>query len=339
MDVRRRSVLVGAAAALAGCSTIEGLARDVARPDTHPLEGTNAVEIVDRSKGDHDLEALTREALAFWNENAPQYAGFEVDFRLTANEPDVEIAYVDTREDLRGCREHASEQVLGCAPLLRTGNRLNRPATVEVVATDRPYGDVLITTKHELGHTLGLDHDDEPAYIMSNRIEDRLPGYQDRVAVLDASERALKRRNEATGTYNDGIRAWNDRDYGRAAGLFDESGGQYRTVLEEVEAAREHARALEDIERPDTVDLEALRDHFDRAERNVELTAEAASEMAAASRAADRGDALEARDRRNRANELLDEAREVGFPSPASVAVSLGLIEEPKTTEAEPGDA
>lgn len=339
MDARRRSVLAGAAAALAGCSTIEGLARDVARPDTHPLEGSNTVEIVDRSRSDHDLEALTGEALAFWNENAPEYAGFEVDFRIGDDAPDVEIIYVDTREDLQGCHEYASEQVLGCAPLLRVGDRLNRPATVEVVATDRPYGDVRITTQHELGHTLGLDHDDEPAYIMSNRIEDRLPGFEHRIAVLEAQERALRRRNEATGSYNEGIRAWNDRDYERAAERFDRSEAEYRSVLEEVEAARDRAGELEGIERPDTVDLEALREHFDRSERNVELAAEAASEMAAATRARARGNAFEARDRRERANELMDEASELGFPSPAVVAVSLGLIDEPETTEAEPGDA
>lgn len=339
MDVRRRSLLAGAAVAMAGCSSVGELAQDVARPDTHPLAGTNAVAVVDRSESEHDLETLTAEALAFWNENAERYAGFEVDFRLDGDAPDVEIVYVNTREDLEGCREYASEQVLGCAPILTTGDRVERPVTAEVVATDRPYGDVRTTTQHELGHTLGLTHDDEPAYIMSNRIEDRLPGYEHRVAVLEAYERALRRRNEATGTYNEGIEAWNDRAYERAAARFDEAEATYRSALEEVATAREHARELEDIERPDTVDLEALREHVDRAERNVELAAEAASEMAAASRAADDGDTFEARDRRDRANELLEEVRALGFPSPRDVAVSLGLVDEPEATEAEPGEA
>lgn len=339
MDERRRSVLAGAALALAGCSTVEEFAGDVASPDTHPLEGTSAVEIVDRSTSDHDLEALTGEALAFWNENAERYAGFEVDFRLIADAPDVEIVYVDTRDDLTGCREYASEQVLGCAPIIEVGDRISRPATVEVVATERPYGDVRITTQHELGHTLGLDHDDEPAYIMSNRIEDRLPGYEDRVATLEAHERALRLRNEGTGTYNEGIQAWNDRAYGQAADRFDESEAEYHAAIGEIETAREHARGLEDIERPDTVDLEALHGHLDRSEENLELVAEAAAEMAAASRAADDGDTFEARDRRDRANERLDEAGELGFPSPRDVAVSLGLVDEPAATEAEPGAA
>lgn len=354
MRVSRRRVLVGAggavAAALAGCTSAaqraeelsEAVAREV-RPGGHPLEGTATVDVVDHSESPHDLEAMTREALAFWEENAPAYAGFAVAFEVVdpadgGETPDVEIRYVDDRAELSGCRDH-DDDVLGCAPIVPGGARLQRPANVEVVAGRRPYGEVLLTVKHEVGHVLGLDHDDEPAWIMSNDIRDRLPEYDTRVAVLEAIEDAWRDRNDATRTYNEGIRRWNDEAYDRAAETFREAEAQYLGALEHVETAEDAARAFEDMERPETVDREALHQGFERTREALELAAEAADHMAAASVAAADRRWSDARERQEAANDAIQAHQAVDTPTPNEIAIALGLVRESEVPgeDAEPG--
>jgi hypothetical protein len=94
--------------------------------------------------------------------------------------------------------------------MARTPDRNECPLTAEVVARRRPYDDVLTMTRHELWHVFGLDHDDDPASIMSNRIEDRLPEYEHHIEVLEAVEASWESRNKCTRANNDGIGRWNE---------------------------------------------------------------------------------------------------------------------------------
>jgi tetratricopeptide (TPR) repeat protein len=329
MAVRRRELLAGAAVALAGCAEAREFVEDNA-PVGHPLAGETTVAVVDRSESTHDLAALTVEALAFWNENATQYAGVDVTFSRVARDqdPDVEIEFLDDRSELDGCQEHSSENVLGCAPLIREGNRIDRPVVAEVVATDRPYGEVLITTMHELGHMLGLDHDAEPAYIMSNRIQDRLPEYEHRVEVLEAFQAAWQARNDGTRTYNEGISFWNDGDYERAVDPFGRAAERYREIHDHVDAAEDAATAFEEMKRPDTVDRERLTDYFGTTREVADLLVGAAEDMKAAAEAMADGDRLTARNRQESANEGMREVESTDAPSPADVGRALGLVRE-----------
>jgi hypothetical protein len=347
MELRRRALLSGAgaaAAAFAGCATVESRLEGALPPDGHPMAGSVSVAVVDRSESGHDLGALAREALSFWETNAAEYAGFEVDYRLAeptpgdGPPPDVEIVFRDDRQALEGCREFASEEVLGCAPLLEAGRRFDAPATAEVVATGRPYGAVLTTTEHELGHTLGLGHDDEPAFVMSNDIEDRLPEYESRTTVLEAIEAAWQTRNEATRLYNDGIGRWNDREYDAAAAAFSRAESRYAGISASVETAAAAAGAFESMTRPDTVDRLRLETYFERARAITEYSAEMAGLMAAAAEAAAAGDRSEARDLQADADDRSRRLRELEFPSPTDTARALGLVrdaDEPDQTDAE----
>ncbi|MFQ3320311.1 MAG: hypothetical protein ACI8UR_000682 [Natronomonas sp.] len=331
MGFRRRAVLagaVGAAAALAGCSTPEDFADDVASLRGHPLEGTTTIQVVDRSDSDLDLEAIADEALDFWAKNAEQYAGFDVEFRMVGADPDVEIEFLNSREELDGCQEHSSENVLGCAPLLNEGNRLDRPATAEVVALGRPYGDVRTTTQHEIGHLLGLDHGAEPAYIMSNRIEDRLPEYEARTEVLDAFEAAWDTRNDGTKAFNEGIQLWNDGEYERAIEPFGRASERYGAIADSMTAAEEGARAFEEMKRPDTVDRERLHGCVETTRTATDLLVSAADDMRAAAEAIVNGDRRRARDRQQSANEALEELESLDVPTTNDVARALGLLRE-----------
>ncbi len=150
----------GCLCALAGCTAL-----DHPTATEHPFAGSTAcVRIENRGETDRDVEANAREALEFSSAEHSQYLEFSIDFSVVEDTPDIVIAYVDTPESCSDV-ENYSERVLGCAPLIRPGNRISRPATAYVVAADRPYGSVRTTTKHELGHILGLDHDDEPRVV------------------------------------------------------------------------------------------------------------------------------------------------------------------------------
>lgn len=335
--MRRRELLVGVAAAFAGCSAVDPL-EGRRRSSGHPLAGTTTVAVVDRSDGDHDLEALTGEALRFWEDNTERYVGFEVEFRVVEADPDVEVEFLNGRRELDRCREYGSDSVLGCAPLLREGHRPDRPVTAEVVATGRPYGEVRVTTQHELGHLLGLGHDDEPAYVMSTRIEDRLPEYRRRIEVLETFEAALETRKDGTLAYNEGIEFWNDRAYEAAAERFERARERYRSVREHVAAAEEAAEAFEGMNRPETVDRERLAAYLEAVRTVAELSADVAENMRAAADAAVEGDDDRVRDRREAAAETLTDLRSVDAPTPSDVAGALGLIREGAGVDVEEPD-
>lgn len=344
MELTRRHALAGVALALAGCSGVETEVQERAERfgsfRGHPLSGSTTLSIVDESESHHDLERLTREALRYWTANAADYAGFGVSFELTASDSDIELVFLENRNDLRGCREHASQGVLGCAPLLKNGHRPTRPITVEVVVAERPYGDILVTVKHELGHTLGLTHDDEPANIMSNDIEDRLPEYARRTEILDLTEKAWNDRNDAKRVYNRSIERWNDGEYDTASSGFTSAAKAYRAVSPSIAAAADLEAGFEGMIRPETVDREVLRLYFDRMSEWVELGITRSELMAEAASARDTGDVSTARARMSAAEERSETLRTMRFPSPADVARALGLLHSGRTesTADEPDD-
>lgn len=205
----RRGVAVTLAllAVLAGCagsipSVTPGWNGD---EDNHFRERTLTVHVQAGPDDARDYDALVRKALDFWSMNADRYAEFPIDYQLTANRSsaDVIVAFVPTVEDC-GTEGHAA----GCAPVLTSHRQVDRPVRVRV-RTGLSADSTVRVLKHELGHTLGLSHRDEPQAVMAasatlttqplpNATDKSLPWASPELAVyVDYGSVADKHRDEA----------------------------------------------------------------------------------------------------------------------------------------------
>ncbi|MFD1599131.1 matrixin [Halobellus rarus] len=136
-------------------------------PDATNPWGTEPIVVAVRDTAGTGREwtPLVREATEFWESNAERFAGFPVDYevRPDASDPDLIVEFVDEVPECDGATDAA-----GCAPLIEDRRQIDRPQTVSVKTGFSDESTVLVT-EHELGHTLGLTHDDAPADVMASR--------------------------------------------------------------------------------------------------------------------------------------------------------------------------
>lgn len=312
-------------AATAGCLSA-GTAPG-AGEDRHPFaDATLAVRVDNRSETDHDVETIARESLAFWEEHAREYVDFGVEFEVVEEaEPDIVIAFAD---DPSACTsvENYSELVLGCAPLIRPGGRARRPVTAHVVAGHRPTGKIRVTTKHELGHIFGLDHDAEPRWIMSDQPADRIPLYDVRIDVWETVLAAHERGTDGARRFGDGVQAWQEADYGTSAERFESARDAYGEMRGLLATAQERTAAFDGHERVETVNLSRLRDLLGRLSRRASAAEWFAFHMAEASYGARAGDTDAAETSVAEANDWIREYNAVEAVELREVAVALGLV-------------
>ncbi|MFD1512981.1 zinc-dependent metalloprotease family protein [Halomarina rubra] len=138
-------------------------------PRDNPYEEGTLTVAVDATNvsADRDVRTAVREALDYWEANATRYAGYDVEYRLLAasadaSDADVVVRFVDEIVDC-GRDQH----VAGCAPYITRGP-VERPVVVRL-QTGYDDDSTRLVLQHELGHTLGLDHDDPPQDVMSSR--------------------------------------------------------------------------------------------------------------------------------------------------------------------------
>jgi hypothetical protein len=105
---------------------------------------------------------IAAEALSFWEAHAEEYAGYPVAFRLrpNASQPAIQIHVTPA---IRSCGNQ--RHVAGCAPHVDDPRHAATPVDVRVKG-GFTNNSTLAVLKHELGHVLGLDHDDEPRTVM-----------------------------------------------------------------------------------------------------------------------------------------------------------------------------
>lgn len=328
--MRRRAFLaggcLGTATVLAGCPTagVPGLGEP-----RHPFAGrTVAVRVTNQSDTDHDVEANARESMAFWADNAPVYAGFEVDFELvrSGDDPNLTVAYVDSPDP--HCRgvEGFSERVLGCAPVLAPDKRVPEDLTAWVVAAARPYGKIRTTTKHEIGHVLGLYHDDEPRGIMSNRPEDRIPMYATRIEIWETVLAASERSGDGSRLHGLGVTSWRDADYEAAEPAFAAAADEFAAARGLVDTATERTAEFEGHDLDETLALADLRGHLAKLRSRAVAAEGYAAGMAGASTAAAAGDNELANERVAEANRHVREYNDIDPVELRDVAIALGLV-------------
>ncbi|SDZ95892.1 hypothetical protein SAMN04488065_1430 [Haloplanus vescus] len=132
-------------------------------PGANPW-GTDPVVVAIRNEGnpDRDFAPLVREAATFWEGNDERYLGFPVEYevRPDASNPDLVVKFVDRVPD---CGDVSD--AVGCAPLVTDPRQIDRSETVRV-KTGLADDSTTLVVEHELGHTLGLSHDDPPHEVM-----------------------------------------------------------------------------------------------------------------------------------------------------------------------------
>lgn len=135
-------------------------------PPDNPWKVDPVIVAVENKAGyAHQKYDLFEQAIAYWEENAETYAGFEVDFKLDprAEDLDLVIEYVD---EIQECGFLVTTRsFLGCAETY-AGNSFDPSKQIRLAESedDQQLKTVL---KHELGHILGTRHGEEPMPLMA----------------------------------------------------------------------------------------------------------------------------------------------------------------------------
>ncbi|WP_337958924.1 matrixin family metalloprotease [Halococcus sp. PRR34] len=162
-----RALAVVCLVVLAGCAggalpdELAGYAGD---PD-NPYPDDELTVAVDPGETDRPFDPLVHEALSYWERNDDRYLDFGVNFTLAPNatDPDLRVTF---QRSLDRCGE--VETAAGCAPRITSPPQAADTVDVRIL-DDLSNESTTQVLKHELGHTLGLDHSDEPTQLMRSR--------------------------------------------------------------------------------------------------------------------------------------------------------------------------
>ena len=292
---------------------------------SHPYENhAPSVNIQDDSDADFDVESVATEALEYWVESASRYVGFDFDYEKSGRDSaDLTIEYTD---ESRQCGKHVSEErILGCAPLLRDGDSGDR-VSLWVVVDDRPRGRVVTTTKHELGHVLGLTHDDGPAEIMSTDPSDRIPLYEKRIEFWERFAELRADSIDARSAHNQALEYWNRERVDESEEKYNLARMRYSILLDELDEASSTLDTLI-AEAGDDLASDSLEELYHSSVLETQYELEAVEYMLEAIDAYNSGSYRRHSTAIEKANEALDKSDRYRFATVNEIGVSLGLDE------------
>ncbi len=166
-----------------------------APPDNQWQKNPVTIAVEHYGDSDRNITPLVQDAIEYWNNNTTRYAGVNVTFELVSftTEADIRLAYTPS---LPRCGD-VSSNLLGCADVVEPGTEPPRQADVRIVAgnDDRTTRN---TIKHELGHVMGLGHDDQPQPLMNETA-----GYSATLPQPDARTLDLPWQNRTLDVYVD----------------------------------------------------------------------------------------------------------------------------------------
>lgn len=135
-------------------------------PD-NPYRKETLTVYINESLTDRDMTPLVRGALDYWEANAETHAGYNISYRIIDEEStaDVHVKFEPVEEC--GLTAPVDGEYLGCADLVED----QAPDTANVIVSNKTSNPITKETLiHEIGHTLGLDHDDEPQQYMRHSV-------------------------------------------------------------------------------------------------------------------------------------------------------------------------
>lgn len=173
-------------------------------PSTTPWgKETVTVAVQNYVNESRDFQPLVRQSLSYWEGPNATYGTYQPDYEFVEDPADamLVIRFVGTVYD---CDSADVDTTLGCAPLLTPGTVAD---DTEIVRVRGGYVDAttLDIIKHELGHTLGLRHGDEPTPLMAAIDQDAT-----RYAVTNATDRANPWEQKTLDVYLDAGAGWSD---------------------------------------------------------------------------------------------------------------------------------
>lgn len=137
-------------------------------PDNPYGSQTLEVYLQDASSNEIDRHEELNETFEYWEENGEEYLGYPVEFEYSDFKDQANIV-VSLKDGIRNCGSGLSphdSNTLGCSPVVTESSHTDDVA----VQIDNSYtsNDTKELLKHEFGHALGLDHDDEPVDVMDS---------------------------------------------------------------------------------------------------------------------------------------------------------------------------
>lgn len=156
------------------------------------------IQVTNGANESRNFVPLARQAADYWNENATVYTDFKVNFTVNQSHPnpDVEINITDT---IQRCGEETdSDDFLGCAPVYTEDGVVRQTTDVQIIS-GQTNGTTVRTIKHELGHTLGLEHEDSDTLPLMSAVDEEATS----LPIADASEREFPFGNATVSVYVD----------------------------------------------------------------------------------------------------------------------------------------